>query len=103
MGRIQKSQRIAYSSSAIFPGGGYQIIAAGHEGYDVAKNFNKMGVSAFVVKYRIPSDQTMVQKEIGPLQDAQRAIQLVRQRAKEWHIDPKKIGIMGFSAGGHLA
>jgi acetyl esterase/lipase len=87
----------------IFPGGGYQIIAAGHEGYDVAKIFNKMGISAFVVKYRIPNDQTMIQKEIGPLQDAQRAIQLVRQRAKEWHIDPKRIGIMGFSAGGHLA
>ena len=97
---IQKANGAAV---IIFPGGGYTIIAAGHEGYDVAKNFNKMGISAFVVKYRIPDDQTMVQKEIGPLQDAQRAIQLVRQRAKEWHIDPKKIGILGFSAGGHLA
>ena len=97
---IQKANGAAV---IIFPGGGYTIIAAGHEGYDVAKNFNKMGISAFVVKYRIPDDQTMVQKEIGPLQDAQRAIQLVRQRAKEWHLDPKKIGILGFSAGGHLA
>ena len=87
----------------IYPGGGYHIIAAGHEGYDVAKEFNKLGIAAFVVKYRIPSDETMLNKEIGPLQDAQRAIQIVRKNAKEWNIDPRRIGILGFSAGGHLA
>jgi len=87
----------------ICPGGGYSILAASHEGYDVAKKFNEWGVTAFVLKYRIPDDKTMVNKEIGPLQDAQRAIQMVRERAKEWNINPNKIGIMGFSAGGHLA
>jgi acetyl esterase/lipase len=87
----------------IFPGGGYQIVAAGHEGYDVAKQFNEMGVTAFVVKYRIPDDATMVNKEIGPLQDAQRAIQYVREHAAKYKINTRRIGIMGFSAGGHLA
>ena len=87
----------------ICPGGGYRLLAASHEGYDVAKRFNEMGVAAFVLKYRIPNDQTMVNKEIGPLQDAQRAIQMVRENAKKWRIDENKIGIMGFSAGGHLA
>ena len=87
----------------ICPGGGYRILAASHEGHDVAKRFNEMGVAAFVLKYRLPDDQTMINKEIGPLQDAQRAIQLVRENAKKWGIDKNKIGIMGFSAGGHLA
>jgi len=87
----------------ICPGGGYSILAASHEGYDVAKKFNEWGVAAFVLKYRIPDDKTMINKEIGPLQDAQRAIQMVREKAKEWNIKSDKIGIMGFSAGGHLA
>jgi acetyl esterase/lipase len=87
----------------ICPGGGYHINAIEHEGTDVAKQFNEMGVTAFVLKYRIPNDATMENKEIGPLQDAQRAIQLVRGRAKEWNVNPNRIGIMGFSAGGHLA
>ena len=87
----------------ICPGGGYFILDASHEGHDVAKKFNEMGVAAFVLKYRIPDDLTMVNKEIGPLQDAQRAIKVVRERANEWNIKPDRIGIMGFSAGGHLA
>lgn len=87
----------------IFPGGGYQIVAAGHEGYDVAKHFTEIGVTAFVVKYRIPDDKTMVNKEIGPLQDAQRAIQYVRENASKFNINTNRIGVMGFSAGGHLA
>jgi acetyl esterase/lipase len=87
----------------ICPGGGYSILAAGHEGADVARRFNEMGVAAFVLKYRIPSPKTMQQPSIGPLQDAQRAIQLVREKATDWHINPRAIGIMGFSAGGHLA
>lgn len=62
-----------------------------------------MGVAAFVLKYRMPSDKTMVNKETGPLQDAQRAIQIVRKNAKKWKINKNNIGIMGFSAGGHLA
>jgi acetyl esterase/lipase len=87
----------------ICPGGGYWITSIVKEGFDVAKEFNKWGVAAFVVKYRIPNDSSMIDKKIGPLQDAQRAIQLVRMHAKEWNINPKKVGIMGFSAGGHLA
>lgn len=87
----------------ICPGGGYGILAASHEGVDVAKKFNEMGVTAFVLKYRLPDDSTMADKEIGPLQDAQQAIKTVRERAAEWNIKPNEIGIMGFSAGGHLA
>jgi len=87
----------------ICPGGGYSILAASHEGTDVAKVFNEWGVTAFVLKYRLPDDSTMLQKETGPLQDAQRALQLVRLDAKKWGISVNKIGIMGFSAGGHLA
>lgn len=87
----------------VCPGGGYSGLAIGHEGYDIAKKFNEIGVTAFVLKYRLPSDKIMVDKTIGPLQDAQRAIQMVRERAAEWGINPAKIGIIGFSAGGHLA
>jgi acetyl esterase/lipase len=87
----------------VFPGGGYINLATGHEGRAIAEEFNKIGVTAFVVKYRLPSDSIMVDKTIGPLQDAQRAIQIVRQRAAEWHIDPARVGVIGFSAGGHLA
>ena len=87
----------------ICPGGGYMHLAYTHEGTDVARMLNGMGIAAFLLKYRLPSDETMVDKTIGPLQDAQRAIQLVRQRAADWGVDPGRVGIMGFSAGGHLA
>ncbi len=87
----------------ICPGGGYGGLLTKREGSDVAREFNKLGVAAFVLKYRLPSDETMIDRSIGPLQDAQQAIFRVRQNAKEWNIDPGKIGIMGFSAGGHLA
>ncbi len=87
----------------ICPGGGYWVNAYKHEGTDVAKRFNEMGVAAFVLKYRLPSDRIMETTSIGPLQDAQQAMILVRSNAKEWHIDVNKVGILGFSAGGHLA
>jgi acetyl esterase/lipase len=87
----------------IYPGGGYGILAIGHEGHDVAKLLNQAGIAAFVVKYRLPDDSIMIDKKIGPLQDAQRAIQMVRENATRWNITTSKIGIMGFSAGGHLA
>lgn len=87
----------------ICPGGGYKILAASHEGSDVARALNQMGVTAFVLKYRIPDDSRMPDKSIGPLQDVQRAIQMVRENADKWGIDASKIGVMGFSAGGHLA
>lgn len=87
----------------ICPGGGYWVEAAGHEGADVAKRFNEMGVNAILLKYRIPSEQTMIDREIGALQDAQQAIKTVRENASAWNIQPSRIGILGFSAGGHLA
>lgn len=91
------------ASVIICPGGGYGVLVIKREGYDVAEAFARQGIAAFVLKYRLPSDKTMIDPSIGPLQDAQQAIKTVRQRAAEWGIDPHKIGIMGFSAGGHLA
>jgi acetyl esterase/lipase len=87
----------------IFPGGGYRGVSILKEGYDVARAFNEMGVTAFVVKYRTPSDKHMKDKRVGPLQDAQQAVATVRRDAAKWQIDPARIGVMGFSAGGHLA
>ena len=90
-------------SVIICPGGGYARLAIDHEGVEVAKEFNKYRVTAFVLKYRLPSDSIMVDKSIGPLEDAQQAIRIVRSKATAWGLNPNKIGIMGFSAGGHLA
>jgi len=87
----------------VCPGGGYSNLAIAKEGYDVAKEFAKIGVTAFVLKYRLPSDLIMQDKSIGPLQDAQQAIVTVRNRAAEWGLNPNRVGIIGFSAGGHLA
>ena len=87
----------------ICPGGSYAGLASAHEGFQIAQEFNKIGVTAFVLKYRLPSDSIMVDKTIGPLQDAQRAIQMVRQDAAKWGVNPNRVGIIGFSAGGHLA
>jgi len=87
----------------ICPGGGYGRLAIDHEGSLVAAKLNEWGITAFVLKYRLPSDAIMKQKSIGPLQDGQEAVRIVRRHGGEWNIDPHKIGIMGFSAGGHLA
>ena len=87
----------------ICPGGGYSILAINIEGSLVAKWLNTLGISAFVLKYRLPDTSIMINKTIGPLQDAQRAMRIVRSHAKEWKINPQRIGIMGFSAGGHVA
>ena len=87
----------------ICPGGGYAVVVYQGEGVRTAKEFAKNGIAAFVLKYRLPSDSTMIDKTIGPLQDAQQAITIVRERAAVWGIDEHKVGIMGFSAGGHLA
>jgi acetyl esterase/lipase len=88
----------------IFPGGGYYGLAYDWEGIDMAKALNSRGVAGIVVKYRLPLSKSIVkEKEVVPLQDAQRAIRLVRSKAAEWNISEEKIGIMGFSAGGHLA
>lgn len=87
----------------ICPGGGYAILAYNLEGTTVAKILNSWGVTAIVLKYRLPSDEIMKDKSMGPVEDAQAAIQYVRENSTQLNIDPEKIGIMGFSAGGHLA
>lgn len=87
----------------ILPGGSYRGVSIVKEGFEVAKQLNEYGIVAFVVKYRTPNDKHMRDKTIAPLQDIQQAIRLVRQRAKEWNVDPRRVGVMGFSAGGHLA
>lgn len=87
----------------ICPGGAYFILAWDHEGTKVAEEFNKWGITAFVLKYRLPDDSTNIDKSLAPLQDAQQAIRLVRENADKWGLNKNQIGIMGFSAGGHLA
>ena len=83
----------------ICPGGGYSVLAFGYEGTEVAERFNQSGIAAFVLKYRIPEDSTMVNKEIGPLQDAQRAIQIVRSHAAEWGVNPGRLASWDFLQG----
>lgn len=87
----------------ICPGGAYALLSHEKEGDKVAEWFKSIGISAFVLKYRLPSDIIMKDKTVGPLQDAQEAIRTLRRRAEEWNLDPTKIGVIGFSAGGHLA
>ncbi len=87
----------------IFPGGGYGILAYDWEGTDFAKWLNSQGIAGIVVKYRLPISKSLTDPKEVPLMDAQRAIRLVRQNAAAWNIDPAKVGVMGFSAGGHLA
>jgi acetyl esterase/lipase len=91
------------TSVVIFPGGGYAYLAISKEGYKVAEWLNTLGITAFVLKYRLPSDAIMEDKSIGPLQDAQEALRHIRRNSKEWKLDADKIGVIGFSAGGHLA
>jgi len=87
----------------ICPGGGYSILAYDWEGTDVAKLLNANGIAAFVLKYRLPDSLSSTAPNQVPLIDAKQAMRLVREKASEWNILPNKIGIMGFSAGGHLA
>ncbi|MEP7258818.1 MAG: alpha/beta hydrolase, partial [Flavitalea sp.] len=91
------------SAVVICPGGGYGMESYRLEGKNIAASFARHGVAAFILKYRLPSDSIMNDKSIGPVQDAQQAIVIVRKNAAKWHIDTAKVGIMGFSAGGHLA
>jgi acetyl esterase/lipase len=87
----------------ICPGGGYWILAYDWEGTDIAKWLNSKGVAAIVLKYRLPSSNNNIEPHKTPLLDAQRAMRMVRHHAQDWNIDPSQVGIMGFSAGGHLA
>ena len=89
----------------IFPGGGYNILAWDLEGTEVAEWLNSIGVTGIVLKYRVPRrpDTPQGKAPVQPLMDAQRAVGLIRSKATEWGIDPERIGVLGFSAGGHLA
>lgn len=100
---LPENEKSAGAAVIICPGGGYSVVVYQAEGIQAAKEFAKNGVTAFVLKYRLPDDSTMTDKKIGPLQDALQAIKIVRENASKWRIDVNKIGIMGFSAGGHLA
>ncbi len=87
----------------ICPGGGYAGLAIAHEGIAIAKWLNENGIAGIILKYRLPSDLTMKDKSVGPLQDAQEAIRVIRRNSVEWKINPARVGVIGFSAGGHLA
>ena len=117
-GKVQSTSQVSIPTVSIFftkeikqnqtaviilPGGGYSHLAIDKEGTKVAEWLNSLGIVAFVLKYRLPSDLIMTNKTVGPLQDAQEAMRIVRLNAAKWNIDPNKIGILGFSAGGHLA
>lgn len=96
-------QENKHAAVVICPGGGYARLAYVISGIQLAKWFNTMGISAFVLNYRLPLSPDLEQRETGPLQDAQRAVKIVRAHAAEWGIAQDKIGIQGSSAGGHLA
>ena len=87
----------------IYPGGGYTHITLNLGGFQLAKWFNTLGISAFVVAYRLPNSPDLIQREMAPLQDAERALQMIRANASKWNIQKDKIGVMGTSSGGHLA
>ncbi len=97
--------KITRAAVLVFPGGGYNNLAWDHEGEQVARWLNSMGVTAAVLKYRVPRREGSPkdQPPIQALMDAQRSISFVRSKATEWGLDAKRIGVLGFSAGGHLA
>ncbi len=98
------SKRFATGQAVVIcPGGGYWILAYDLEGTDIARYLNSIGIAGVVLKYRLPTSGNWIKPYEVPLQDAQRAMRLVRSNAANWNIDQRKIGIMGFSAGGHLA
>ena len=87
----------------ICPGGGYGLLAIDKEGHDIARWFTERGVAGVVLKYRMPRPEGHVFGHEAPLADCERAFEITRARSKEWQIDPARVGVMGFSAGGHLA
>jgi acetyl esterase/lipase len=100
---LPAKSRATGAGIVVLPGGGYAGLTFDFEGTQQANYFVDHGIAAFVVKYRIPDDSTMIDKSMGPLQDAQQAMRFVRKHAAEWNLDPKRIGAIGFSAGGHVA
>ncbi len=99
---LPPKEKATRAAVVICPGGGYGHLAMDHEGHQIAQWLNSLGVAGFILKYRHHNSGAGYGHP-APLQDAQRAIRIVRSRAKEWSIDPNRIGILGFSAGGHLA
>jgi acetyl esterase/lipase len=87
----------------ICPGGGYERLAYQISGTQLAKWFNTLGIAAFVLNYRLPNSPDLQERSIAPLQDAQRALRVIRANAEKWQLKPDKIGVLGTSAGGHLA
>jgi acetyl esterase/lipase len=109
LGNVSKPQISLYRAEkpngacvVVAPGGGYNILAIEHEGTEVAAWLNSIGVTAVVLKYRVPTRANQTPKNLAMLQDAQRAVGLVRSKAKDWGIDPNRLGMLGFSAGGDL-
>jgi acetyl esterase/lipase len=100
---LPEKEKASGAAVVICPGGGYSVIVYQGEGVSTAKEFVKNGVAAFVLKYRLPNDSFEINKSIAPLQDAQQAIKTIRDNAAKWNIDTNKVGIIGFSAGGHVA
>ena len=100
---LPEKEKASGTAVIIIPGGSYAVVVYQGEGISTAKQFAAKGIAAFVLKYRLPDDSIMQNKTIGPLQDAQQAVKLVRENASKWGVDVNKIGIVGFSAGGHLA
>ncbi|WP_090653423.1 alpha/beta hydrolase [Parafilimonas terrae] len=100
---LPEKDKATDAAIVICPGGGYSVIVYDGEGTLTAKELVKKGIAAFVLRYRLPNDSFQVNKTIAPLQDAQQAIKMVRDSAVAWGINSNKIGIMGFSAGGHVA
>jgi len=87
----------------VIPGGAYGFLAFEEEGIAIAKTFAEKGIAAFVLKYRLPKKETMRDKSYGPLMDAQQAMKVIRTNAANWNLNPAKVGVIGYSAGGHLA
>lgn len=117
-GTVKRCERIKYPDLTVFlppagketgtavlicPGGGYAALAFDHEGNAIARWLNENGMAGIILKYRLPSDRIMKDKSTGPLQDAQEAMRIIRRNASAWNINPQKVGVIGFSAGGHLA
>lgn len=100
---MPEKEKSTGAAVVICPGGSYKVLSYQGEGIKTAQEFMRNGVAAFVLKYRLPDDAIMIDKKIGPLQDAQQAIKVVRENAAKWGIDINRVGIVGFSAGGHLA
>jgi len=87
----------------VIPGGGYEVVAMHHEGYDVAEILSAKGITAAVLKYRLPNPESSDRPDLVPLSDARRALKLLRDMAGKYGFDKAKVGLMGFSAGSHLA